>query len=295
MKGFFSKLTKIHPSPSIPDQSRKNSDGNVPNSLQLSPSMIFSKKRTLQTQSFSPRPILKKKSVSGQKRPSLHSEDDENILINSESNNHETIPRRKTKKLSKIYPDSKRSSEETDFAMKKTLKKREKLAELKKFDEKFDQNKLAEKAKKFSLKRSNTMVYKEEKNKKNSSVSFQNSLQRPSEGNLPSPNRFKEENLDDNFFKDIHDENRLSPSYNNVDFSEEGVKVDNFKIHKKITLRKQRVNYRLRFDEKYKKIKFIIFPDDPFRTKWDLIVLGYNFPFKKNKILFWGGFLYILR
>jgi len=44
-------------------------------------------------------------------------------------------------------------------------------------------------------------------------------------------------------------------------------------VSKKGRTRKQRTNYRLRFDEKYMHLKYIIFPDDPFRSKWDLMIL----------------------
>ena len=81
------------------------------------------------------------------------------------------------------------------------------------------------------------------------------------------------------------------PINNNVNFMETGGNPRNeIAYHRTMRTRKQRVNYRSRFDEKYKDTKFIIFPDDPFRTRWDLLILW----FIKNIVILYCFYLSFL-
>lgn len=300
MKNFFIKLSKVHP---VPHETSPNPTPQSPNILN-SPggtdsarSPQLQKKLSLQTQSFSPRPILKRKSVANPpKRSSLRSqsiERDMNITTNLNNNSvvgHESPLRRKTThRWTKVYPEDSHSKsvdrEELDPAARKLLKKKEKLAELKRFEQKFDENKLAEKARGF-LKRSNTF-FAEDKKKTHKSQSFRygagSFVQRSSENNGNTLLKPKGSESEDAFFREERAESKGIPSYNRIDFMEDGKSLNDkserlqrssaISMTKKTKMRKQRVNYRLRYDDKYKNLRFIIFPDDPFRMKWDLIIL----------------------
>lgn len=300
MKSFIQKLAKIHPVPpesSPKDPSPLSPQPNSSNSGQRSPSPQLVKKLSLQTQSFSPRPILKnqRKSYVNSKQKSLHSDSERESMIGVTEK--QDTQRRKTYKITKVVPENKsrRESEEMDPNLKKALKRKEKMAELNNFEVKFNETKLADKIRKRSIRRSNTFFINEENNRARlRNISVLQKLQRPSDGVLLDKEK-KEETIEDPFFHDdnqLHKDRNLS-NVNGVNFSE-GV-ISNITVNntnksiqkivpsnlnlnlvsssKKGRTRKQRTNYRLRFDEKYSKIKYIIFPDDPFRAKWDLVIL----------------------
>ena len=297
MKSFLQKLAKIHPAPPLSPPKDPPPQSPQLNSGQLSSSPPLSKKLSLQSQSFSPRPILKnqRKSYVNSKQKSLHSDSERESMIGITEK--QDTQRRKTYKISKVVPENKsrRESEEMDPALKKVIKRKEKMAELNNFEVKFNETKLADKIRKRSMRRSNTFFINEENNKTRlRNISALQKLQRPSDGILLDKEK-KEETMEDPFF---HDDNQLNKdrnlsNVNGVNFSEgvisnitgnatiksnQKVVPSNLNLNlvsssKKGRTRKQRTNYRLRFDEKYSKIKYIIFPDDPFRTKWDLVIL----------------------
>lgn len=282
MKNFFLKLSKVVPVNNETLQSQ------TPNPV--SPSLISSespdsrtpklqKKFSLQTQSFSPRPILKRKSYASNKRRSLRSHDGE-----GETNSAEVKDQPIRRKTGKIHPSPGTISksverEEPDPAARKLIKKKEKLAELKKFEEKFDGNKLLEKAKGI-LKRSNTMLSAESPTigRGKNSIRYGSFLQRNNESVSVIKIHKADEQKNDPLFFGATEDNKKIESNNNFDFMDDGKKSSYpassvIAFDKKSKMRKQRVNYRLRYDDKYKHLKFIIFPDDPFRLKWDLIIL----------------------
>ena len=80
MKSFILKLTKIHPAPA---ETSPKDPTPQPNSAHLSPSPKLTKKLSLQTQSFSPRPILKnqRKSYVASKPKSLRSDSERESMI----------------------------------------------------------------------------------------------------------------------------------------------------------------------------------------------------------------------
>lgn len=300
MRSFLNRLTKVHPTPEEPSSSNSNQEHTPAlNSAHLPQRLpALSKQFSLQTQSFSPRPILKqsRKSYRNSKHKSLRSDSERESFSEKDD-----VQRRKTMKSSRVYPEaSKRPSEELDPSIRRSQKKKEKLAELNSFEVKFNGAKLADKIRKRSMKRSNTLIITADQHSKRIFHHHSpNILQRPSDGVLI--HRPESEKIDFPFFHDqktfnepgvssvnfmdgVDQPHNLTKAHPSKDHNEAGASTNHHNRDqtnpqlisnpKKGRTRKQRTNYRLRFDEKYKNLKYIIFPDDPFRTKWDLLILG---------------------
>ena len=305
MKNFFLKLQKVKPIPSSLISDNESPMLQSARLAELSPNRApetpkkLSKKFSLQSQSFSPRPILKRKSAANINRITFKSES--NKIFPEPTEPYENL-KRKTLNLNKIYPETPKNEASMDEnqspTVRKALKRKEKLAELNKFEQKYDGIKLREKARKFSLKRSNTTLLSNEERTRKASESSPKILKKASDIALLYSNHEQSvteilggKKEDPLFVGRKKKEDSEIPINNNVNFMETGGNPRNeIAYHRTMRTRKQRVNYRSRFDEKYKDTKFIIFPDDPFRTRWDLLILW----FIKNIVILYCFYLSFL-